>query len=273
MDILGAIHRARGSSGRQGADGSLVTTARLVSTDGNTATIRLWDSTEHVAGVPAVSSTYTGVESVYVLLERGRPVLVAGPASSTTEEEFVPDESTSTTSLVRGRVILPTSTGTYAVARSAWDRYNTDRYGGVTDMYQGVGPIGDMDSLATYGDQFLDLGAVEITRARLTLISNGSGPSSAAWTATIQASASGSRPAGAPSYTGGTFTASVAGYGGAGTVTRVDLSSTVREGLRDGSLKGLGLVGVVYGGGTWGLSTSATRPSGWVIDCDYTVTV
>lgn len=114
--------------------------------------------------------------------------------------------------------------------------------------------------LATYGNQIVSLGADAITAARLTI--RGNGHNTAAWTATIQGATDGTRPAGAPTLSGDTFTATIPA--GMGTVT-VELPASLCEALRDGTVKGLALMGDPHGG------TSGNLPS-WSLSIDFTAT-
>ncbi len=271
-DVLARIHAGRGRerATRPGSDRALVATATLVDYDGtyDLATVSLYGG-EAIAGVPAVPSTYTGVTTVRVLLDAGRPVQVLGPASTTA----VPDGTTADTPATEvrtfaGVIVGPVGSGTYRVDRSAWDRWNTTSYGGASDVYQaGSAASGVLHGLAWYGDQILNLGAAAITRARLTLVSNGSG-TSATWSATVRGCASGTRPAGAPTYTGSTVSVTVPGYGKAGQAVAVDLDATMCDDLRDGTIKSLGLTAATYGG-TYGLG----RAPGWYLSLDGTVEV
>lgn len=263
-DILTAIYERRGKAPepRPGSDDTLRTTAALVDVDDATytATVSVWGS-EPIEGVPAVPSVYTGVTSVQVLLQGGRPVQVLGPAS---DAELTPAERppAAVVSSVRTatRTVSPVGAGTWRTDSAAWDRHN----GATKPVYQGtsLNGHGPLRGLAWYGDQVTALGASTITGATLTVVSNGS-PGAGAWTATIQGCASGSRPAGAPTFTGDTFTVSVpSGSGGRVTVA---IPSSVREAMRTGAVRSLGLVGSPYGG------TTSTPPS-WSIAFDYEVT-
>lgn len=281
LDVLGAIHRRRGTTpGRRlGADTSPVVVGFLLAEPDATTylcTVSILGS-EPIPGVPATPSTYTGVTTVAVLMdpEKGTPVRVLGPAGAPPEELIVepprpssdpvvnPD-SPGSTRVVRGKVVLPSFTGTYRVSRSAWGRWND-----AADVYQaGSASSGTLYGLAAYGNQITALGASSITRARLTLVSNGAGfvP---AWDAVVRGSVNGTRPAGAPSYAGDTVTVSVPGYGKTGQSATVELGATMREALRDGTARGLGLVGATYGG-TLGIGRG--NGSAWALSLDYEVT-
>lgn len=270
LDVLGKVYRNRGLPlvARKGEDQTLRTTARLVSVDSSayTATISLWGG-EPIPGVPCTPATYTGVTAVHVLLTGGRPVMVTGPATTAANAAAMPQARASEVVSVRNRVVSPVWSGTYRVSRSAWDRWNTSTYGGRSDVYQaGSSSSGTLYGFAGYGSQVVALGASKITKASLSLVSNGAGFLSS-WTATVQGSESGTQPPGQPTVTGDTFTVTVGGYGKAGQVASVDIPSDVSEGFRTGALRGFVLVGADYGG-TFGTG----HPLGWVFTVDYEVT-
>lgn len=225
----------------------------------NTGTNRLTVTLDALEGasvtVPHGAGTYTVGARVIVLLDfhsgmghvvlttLGNPPPPPPPPPPPTPPPPKPTERTYTA------VIRPTWSGTYRVNRAAWDRWNTGTYGGRSDLYQdGSSSSGDLIGLATYGAQIVALGATAITAVTVALVSNGSGLSGSAWTATVQGSASASQPAGAPAFTGATASGSVAGYGGVGKTTSVALGATMRDGLRTGAIRSLGLVGSGYGG-------------------------
>lgn len=258
LDVLGAIHAARGRERRPlvGADTSVTAVARFVSFDDvtYTAQVKMYEAPE-VITVPAAPSTYTGVTTVRVLLERGRPVYVLGPVSEA-ELEPLSAASTSEARLVVGAVVAPDGTGTYRVDTASWAGLNDS-----ADVYQGTSTsgAGPLYGLAWFGDQFTALGASSISRATLTLRSNGI---AGAFAATVQGCADGTRPAGAPTFTGPTHTVSITA---GGDVVYVDLDATTRENLRTGVVKSLGLNSAAFGG------TLGAEPS-WTVACDYEVT-
>lgn len=134
--------------------------------------------------------------------------------------------------------IKPKWSGTWRTDRAAWDRWNTDRYGGRSTMYQGSAyGSGNLEGLAVYGTQLRDLGADSIDAITVSLVSAGlsgtGGP-----TVTLQGSPQGSKPGGAPSSSGATVS---------GTPTeKVSLPSSIREAFRTGDVRGLALVGSNY---------------------------
>lgn len=114
--------------------------------------------------------------------------------------------------------------------------------------------------LATYGTQITALDADDITRAVLTI--RGNGYNTVPWTATFQGATDATRPSGAPTLTGDTWTATIP----AGRVTtRVEVPASVREAMRTGTVCGIALMGDTTGG------TSGVTPS-WCLSLDYTVT-
>jgi len=141
--------------------------------------------------------------------------------------------------VTRTTTITPEWSGTWRAIRSAWDRWNVDRYGGRSTMYQGNAyGSGDLTGLATYGSQITALKAVDITSMVLTLV----GADVASATVRVQGSSNSSRPAGAPSVTGSTFTGSPGESG----KDNVAVPSSVRDAFRTGAVKGLVVNGSGY---------------------------
>jgi hypothetical protein len=205
-----------------------------------------------VAGVsmvlPYVAGTYSVGGTVGVLMDRasGMGSLVLGPVNLPPTAPGVPDvpvTPTTPTTVAVDVPVRPTWSGTWRVARAAWDRWNTDSYGGHSDVYQGSGyGSGTLVGLATYGDQIAALGLLTLDSAVLTVQRNGSGGAAAV---SVQCTASGSPPAGAPSSSG-----DVASSGSLSATGRAEISLTapMREALRTGAAKGLVLVGAAYAG-------------------------
>ena len=264
MDVLAAIHARRGQAAppRAGIDRTPLVVARLVTEpDADDLAVISIAGSEPLT-VPAVPSTYTGVTSVYVSMDSGRPVLVTGPAGTPVFEAPTPTETTAAET-VTGLVVAPTISGTWRVDRAAWGRWND-----ATDVYQaGSASSGVLSGIACYGNLIVNLGLDTITRARLTLVSNGAGYS-ASWSAAIKGATYSSLPASAPTLAATTSSVTVPGYGYDGSAVTVDLDATTRENLRAGTWKSLGL-GTT---GTYG-GTRGTRDSrGWVLTIDGTVT-
>lgn len=225
------------------------------------------DSAANLAGVsidgspevllPYAPGVYTDVTTVLVLRDpygsgAGQMVLcpyyaeAAPPPPPPSQDDPEVVGTVTETALVR-----PTWSGTWRQVRSAWDRWNVDRYGGRSTLYQGDAyGSGPLTGLATYGDQLVSLGAVEFTRVVVsTPVATGSG------TVVVQGAPHASKPSGAPQPSGET----------ASGTTKVDLSATVREGLRTGVVKSLATVGSAYRG-TYGTS----RADGMALSVTYT---
>ena len=264
MDVLAAIHARRGQAAppRAGIDRTPLVVARLVTEpDADDLAVISIAGSEPLT-VPAVPSTYTGVTSVYVSMDSGRPVLVTGPAGTPVFEAPTPTETTAAET-VTGLVVAPTISGTWRVDRAAWGRWND-----ATDVYQaGSASSGVLSGIACYGNLIVNLGLDTITRARLTLVSNGAGYVSS-WSAAITGATYSSLPASAPTLAATTSSVTVPGHGFDGSAVTLDLDATTRENLRAGTWKSLGL-GTT---GTYG-GTRGTRDSrGWVLTIDGTVT-
>lgn len=137
--------------------------------------------------------------------------------------------------------VIPSDSGTYRVSRAAWDRWNTDRFGGATDVYQGDAfGSGTLIGWVGYGDRIANLGALEIVSATLKVKRNGWTNLNTPVALTVQGSPSGTQPAGSPSSSGDTATTNAVGLEQWASVA---LTASMREGLRTGSIKGLVAVG------------------------------
>jgi hypothetical protein len=211
--------------------------------------------------LPYLPGSYTGFTTVLVLCDPaqgGRGAWVLGPVGALADAPPAPPPPSGT--VTASALVLPQWSGTWRVSRAAWDRWNTDRYGGRSDLYQGDGyGSGTLIGLATYGDQIANLGATAITAAVLTVQRNGSGGAAAV---TVQGSPNGTPPAGAPSASGDSASSAVLGATDRGQIT---LTAGMREALRTGAAKGLALVGATYAG-VFGTS----RPDGMALALTYT---
>ena len=214
-----------------------------------------WDGV--ATPLPAIPSTYTVGQTAWVLTtEWGVPVLVLGPSTTSAPAPPTPPPAPGGGGTVQvSQTIGPQWSGSYRHIRAAWDRWNTDRYGGRSTLYQGNGQgSGPMTGLAVYGDQLVNLGAISIDRVRVRLrnvgLASGSPP------VVIQGSPHGTPPAGAPVYSGDT----AGGMDG-----WLDLSASVREGMRTGAVKGLATVGAAYSA-----VAGAGNGDGMVLIVDYT---
>lgn len=252
MDLADAL------AGGGRLDGRAWTTAQLLAVD--TAGNRARVSIDGGPGVwlPYVASSYTGITTVFVLRDPtrgGAGQLVLGPCGTQAPIDVPPpppDPAVSPPAPVTARAtIRPTWSGTWRASAAAWDRWNADRYGGRSTLYQGSAyGSGALTGLAVYGGQVVNLRALSITSAAVyALTVTGSG------SLTVQGSASGSKPAGAPASSGSTAT----GMGW------INLPADVREALRTGATRGFAAVGANY------LAVRGTSyPAGMALRITYT---
>lgn len=233
-------------------------TAQLLAIDEDTARAQVSIDGGTPVWLPAnLDAVYTGITTVFVIFDPVRGQVVLGPCGVQPAIEVPPTPpdpvETPPPVVTASAVIRPTWSGTYRDLRAAWDRWNVDRYGGRSTLYQGSAyGSGDLHGLAVYGDQVKNLRAESITAMSVSIVmATGSG------TVTVQGSASGSKPAGAPSGSGTTASRS-----GSGSIV---LGSTVREAFRTGTTKGLLLAGTDY------LAVRGTsHPSGMALSITYT---
>ena len=266
MDLLAAIH-SRPHVERPSVT-AVTTGILLVEPDVDYLAVVSVHGSEPIHGVPAVAGAYAGVTTVRVLAVDGRPVQVLGPFGSTSVGVGAgsipppPPESSGATQSVT-RVITPTQSGTWRVVRGSWGRW-----GAAADVYQAsTAESGQLWGLACYGDTITSAGFASISRAVLTLAQLGTGYSDP-WVATVRGSASGSLPSSAPTYTGDTVSVTMPGRSAAGQTRTVELAAGMREGLRTGSIRSLGLTGGAYGGtlglgnhgAAWALSLTGEVP-------------
>ena len=266
MDVLAAIHANRGTVSPLSPTWVVAGYLTTAPDADYLCAVSIFGS-EPIPGVPATPGTYTGVTTVRVLVQDGRPVHVLGPAGSLPVGgpgglPAVPPSTAGQTQTVT-RTITPTASGTYRVSRGTWSNWGT-----TGNVYQGsTTESGQLWGLACYGDTITAIGATSITAATLTLAQNPDTGYTGAWTASVRGSASGSLPSGAPSFAGDTVTVSMPGRGVSGTRT-VDLAANMREALRTGAARSLGLVGAPYGGtlglgfhgAAWSLSLTCEVP-------------
>lgn len=267
MDVLHHIASNRGKAPgpRPGRDRALTTVGYLLTVpDAKGLCTVSVNGSEPIAGVPATPGTYTGVTAVTVLLDpQGRPVHVLGAAGSLPMVLAPAPVATTSTASTATAVILPTQAGTWRVPRASWGRW-----GDAGDVYQGdSGSSGQLWGLACYGDQITALGASSITSAVVTLVQLGTG-FSATWAARVQGCASGTLPATAPTYTGETATGTMPGASKDGTAVDITLTAAMREGIRTGAIRSLGLTGAAYGA-TYG---AGRRGNAWALALAYTIT-
>ncbi|MFD6163702.1 hypothetical protein ACFWFR_00820 [Oerskovia sp. NPDC060287] len=206
--------------------------------------------------LPYLAGAYgTPPVSVWVSLsDWGVPVLVLGPSAIAPAGGGGTPPPPSGATVQVTQTIGPQWSGSWRASAGAWDRWNVDRYGGRSTLYQGNGfGSGPMVGLATYGDQLANLGAISIDRVQAML--RGVGLAGASGPATVQGSPHGARPAGAPASSGPTATGD--GW--------TDLAAATREGMRTGAIKGLALIGPQY----WGVA-GAGNGDGMALSVTYT---
>ena len=229
--------------------------ATLTAATSTVATVTL-DGVAHV--LPYMAGAYgTLPRAVWVSLDDwGTPVLVWGPSAVGDQSAPPPAPAPSDGATVQVvQAVGPQWSGSWRATRSAWDRWNTDRYGGRSTLYQGNGHgSGPMVGLATYGDQLVNLGAISIDRVQVAVRPVGLASGSPA--VTVQGSPHGSRPGGAPSASGAT----ASGMGGL-----LDLPGSVAEGMRTGAVRGLATVG-----GAYSAVAGAGNGDGMVLTVTYT---
>ncbi len=224
---------------RPGADRTRVAVAAVtgVAAGGRIVSVSVLGSAP--IALPAGPSTWTGVSTANVLLDpdTGRPVYVLGPAPApATPIPPTPPGAGAPIALTRAAVITPAWAGTHRAGRG-WDQWNTGRYGGRSDLYQGAtGASGRLTGLADYGDAIPALAPTAITEATLTL--TGNNPDQSTFTIVVRAAA---RTPDGPAPTGPTTAAALTG---AATI-QVDVTA-LAAGLMAGAA--LALVGDDYGG-------------------------
>ncbi|MDQ1111157.1 hypothetical protein QE418_000605 [Microbacterium testaceum] len=215
--------------------------------------------------IPSVAGTYTVGQTAWILLDDwGVPVIALGPATVPAPPPVEAPPSAGGSTVTATASIGPQSSGTYRASAGRWDQWNTDRYGGASDIYQGSAyGSGQLRGFAGYGDQIANLGAVSIDEAILTARKTADGNSAVL---TVQGTAAGSRPQGEPSA--GPFEAAASGSIGSGGTGQIALPAGLREALRTGAARGLVAVGSQYGGfggtatpGSFVLNLRYTRPA------------
>lgn len=230
----------------------------VTDTGTDTVTITYQDTTPTI---PATGGTYTVGQSAWVQLDDWGVPLIAVSPSTAMAPGWVGTSAPSTGGTVTATATVgPQTSGTYRSAYSRWDSWNTDRYGGSSDIYQGNAyGSGTLVGFAGYGDQIVNLGAVSISKITLAARKTDDGLTAAL---TVQGSPSGSRPGGSPSSSGDTASTPAVDSGGWGWV---DLTAPMCEAFRTGASKGLVAVGSAYAG-FGGTST----PGSFVLQITYT---
>lgn len=219
--------------------------------------------------LPYVAGTYDVGTVVHVLRSPSRfgaPEAVLGPQGNfQAPVPPTPGEGAENpvAEVSRERTIVPQWSGSWRGAFSRWDSWNTDRFGGRSTLWQGdQWGSGPMTGLAAYGEQIVNLGATAIDRIILR-VWRADTSTSAGRQIGVQGSPHGSRPPGAPSGSGDTATGPSLTPGQSGTLV---LPSSMHEGFRTGSLKGLLVNGSQYSG--W-LGTS--KADGMAMTIQYKV--
>jgi hypothetical protein len=211
--------------------------------------------------IPTASGTYTAGQSAWVALDEwGQPVVAFGPSTAPAPGWTAPVVPGGGGTIVASATIGPQVSATWRSAYSRWDSWNTDRYGGPSDIYQGNDyGSGQLIGFAGYGDQIVNLGAVTITGIDLQARKTDDGNTAAL---TVQGSADGARPGGAPGGSGDTASSPPIGSGSSGLLS---FTPNMREAFRTGASKGLIAVGSQYGG----FGGTAT-PGSFVLNITYT---
>lgn len=227
---------------------------------GGKMTVR-FEGTDYVLDVSMGAYSMGG--AAWVLLDDwGIPTIVYGPSSLVVPGVTPPAGGGTSPTVVNAKTTIgPQSTGTWRASRSSWDTWGNDIGGGVADIYQGDQyGSGPLTGLACYGDQVVNLGAIEITSMVLTATRNSSGTGDVALS--VRSSGAGERPAGAPSAYGSVITTDPVSTG---ETVSVALPAAVREDFRTGAAKGLAAVGIAYAG-----FGGTTRPGSFTLAIEYT---
>lgn len=256
LDHLAGVH-ALPRGHRAGADTSTWATAHLyeVDPDRNRALVSIYGSDP--VWVPALPSTYTGIDLVHVRTQGGRPVLVEGPTTPApvAPPETAPDPSAPVQPpppppepLPRfetvSKAIRPTWSGTWS---DKWDGFGHWRGSGVGHphtLHQGANynNSGRLLGLAVYKNQITALGAVSIDAMDVQIIGSSTGYG---YTPTVQGSPHGGSPDERPLAYGDIVSAGSIGPAGA---VRIPLTVAMREDFRTGRSRGLRLHADSYGG-------------------------
>lgn len=213
--------------------------------------------------IPTASGTYTAGQSAWVCLDEwGIPVVAVGPSTTPAPGWSGATPPGSGGTVPATATIGPQNSGTWRADYSAWDTWNTDRYGGPSDIYQGGAyGSGQLWGWAGYGDQVVNLGAVAISSITMSALKTDTNGLSAALT--VAGTAAGTRPPGGPVAGGwGSAATPVIGPGAWGSLA---LTAALCEAFRTGAAKGLVAIGSDYGafGGT-------ATPGSFVLQISYT---
>lgn len=224
--------------------------------------------------LPYLPGTYAVNTAVHVMRSAGRyglPEVVLGPAGNSTQDG--PGQPGGGSSgggglVTRQAVILPAWSGSWSTRYSRWDTWNTSRYGGRSTLWQGDGyGSGVMRGLAVYGDQVVNLGAVQIDSISAAVYRADSSVS-AGKVPVLQAASDGAKPAGAPNLGGATASGPALTPGNG---AQVALPGAVLEGYRTGAYKGLATVGNDYAGFSGTPDRAPVRADGMALTVIYKV--
>lgn len=213
--------------------------------------------------LPCPIGTYTVGQSAWAVTDDwGVPVIILGPSSVGAPDPVAPPTPPPPAIETATATIGPQSTGTYRyLTYDRWDVWGGSLGGGLAGIYQGNAyGSGQLVGLACYGDQIVNLAALSIVKATLTVKRNGSGSGPVALT--VQGSPHGTRPAGAPSSSGTTVSTPPIPLNES---AAVDLPADVCEALRSGAAKGLAAVGGAYAG-----FGGTLTPGSFVLTIQYT---
>jgi hypothetical protein len=229
----------------------------VTATGSGTVTVTWWGAP---VSIPAVG-TYTAGQAAEVLMDEwNQPIYAMAPNSTTTAiggtNTAAPTAAKYTTATAS---IGPQVSGTYRSAYSRWADWNTTKYGGAADIYQGNSyGSGPLIGFAGYGNQISNLGATSIQSITMRVYKDADGNSA---TCVVRGSAFGSEPGGAPSSSGDEVAVGV-GSGGWATLA---FTANMCEGFRTGAFKGLCAVGGDYGG-----FGGTSRPGSFALTVHYT---
>lgn len=166
----------------------------------------------------------------------------------------------------RQATIGPQDSGTFSSRFGRWGAWSAEDWrghGGVASLWQGEGyGSGALHGWAGYGDQVANLHASSITRMWVDII-RADTADSAGRVITVQGSPDGTRPAGAPSSSGGTASTGAIPSGGS---QRIELPSSTYEAWRTGGFKGLKTVG-----GQYAAAAGTNRGGAMVLTVQYEV--
>jgi len=212
--------------------------------------------------IPTVAGTYTAGQTAWVALNTwGIPTVAVGPSTSiapTTGGATAPSTAQVVTATA---TIGPQVSGTWQPSQGRWDNWNSSRYGGPSNIYQGNAyGSGTLQGFAGYGNQIVNLGAISIISITMQARKNDTNGLSAALT--VQGSPSGTQPGGAPSSSGDTASTGSIAPGAWGGLT---FTGPMCAAFLSGAAKGLCAVGSQYGG-FGGTST----PGSFVLQITYT---